>query len=174
MEGFTHLLNWTLKRGSHRFPGPDGGTCINEAALVAGGHAYRPITCAEDMPDGFSRPICRLAMRLNDEAGDRERQRLLPYVMRLECADALPVEVERAKYIVSHSRAFMTFDDGLRVLEGALAIGRQAEACTGDEARTRLDTMRAQEPPAEPIPAPRRGLIGKLKSVFGLEPELVQ
>ena len=35
MEGFDHILNWTLKRGSHQFPGPDGGTCINEAALVA-------------------------------------------------------------------------------------------------------------------------------------------
>lgn len=168
MEGFSHLLNWTLKRGSHRFPGPDGGTCINEAALVAGGHAYRPITCAEDMPDGFSRPICRLAMRLNDEAGDRERQRLLPFVTRLECADTLEVEVERARYIVSRCKAFMSFDEGLAVLEGALAIGRAAEDVSGQEVRSRFDTLRAQERPPE-APASRRTVLMKLKSVFGLE-----
>jgi hypothetical protein len=44
MEGFDHILNWTLKMGSHQFPGPDGGTCINEAALVAMGFEYRPIS----------------------------------------------------------------------------------------------------------------------------------
>ena len=37
MDGFDHILNWKLKAGSHQFPGPDGGTCINEAALVAAG-----------------------------------------------------------------------------------------------------------------------------------------
>ena len=25
MEGFDHILNWTLRAGSHKFPGPDGG-----------------------------------------------------------------------------------------------------------------------------------------------------
>jgi hypothetical protein len=44
MDGFDHILNWTLKKGSHPFPGPDGGTCINEAALVAAGFEYEPIT----------------------------------------------------------------------------------------------------------------------------------
>ena len=37
MEGFEHILNWKLLRGSHEFPGKDGGTCINEAAIVAAG-----------------------------------------------------------------------------------------------------------------------------------------
>ena len=41
MEGFDHILNWKLLRGSHEFPGKDGGTCINEAALVAAGFKYR-------------------------------------------------------------------------------------------------------------------------------------
>ena len=36
MADFDHILNWTLKPGSHTFPGQDGGTCINEAAIVAG------------------------------------------------------------------------------------------------------------------------------------------
>lgn len=37
MKAFANILNWTLKAGSHDFPGPDGGTCINEAAIVAAG-----------------------------------------------------------------------------------------------------------------------------------------
>jgi hypothetical protein len=66
MDGFDHILNWTLKAGSHPFPGKDGGTCINEAAIVAAGFEYQPVRRVEDMPDCFSRPICRLAMGLND------------------------------------------------------------------------------------------------------------
>ena len=41
MEGFDHILNWKLLRGSHDFPGKDGGTCINEAAIVAAGFNYQ-------------------------------------------------------------------------------------------------------------------------------------
>jgi hypothetical protein len=41
MDGFDHILNWTLQVGSHPFPGKDGGTCINEAAIVAAGFEYR-------------------------------------------------------------------------------------------------------------------------------------
>ena len=41
MDGFDHILNWKLKAGSHPFPGRDGGTCINEAALIAAGFEYR-------------------------------------------------------------------------------------------------------------------------------------
>ena len=57
MDGFDHILNWTLKIGSHQFPGQDGRTCINEAAIVAAGFAYRPVRNPEDMPACFSRPI---------------------------------------------------------------------------------------------------------------------
>jgi hypothetical protein len=41
------------------------------------------------MPECFSRPICRLAMQLNDTATDAQRQRLLPFATRLACADTL-------------------------------------------------------------------------------------
>jgi hypothetical protein len=51
MHTFDHLLNWRLKAGSHPFPSPDGGTCINEAALVAAGFEYKPIRIPEQMPD---------------------------------------------------------------------------------------------------------------------------
>ena len=47
MDGFDHILNWKLKAGSHPFPGRDGGTCINEAALIAAGFEYRPIRRVE-------------------------------------------------------------------------------------------------------------------------------
>jgi len=129
MDHFDHILNWKLKVGSHTFPGRDGGTCINEAALVAAGFEYKPISSVDDMPPCFSRPICRLAMRLNDEAGDEERQRLLPFVTRLACADTEEVERERAAYIRSRTRQEISFEDGLEVLAGALAIsiGRTAD-----------------------------------------------
>ena len=53
----------------------------------------------------FSRPICKLAMRLNDYAAtDAERQRLLPYVTRLACADTPEVEAKRAAFIKSQNR----------------------------------------------------------------------
>src|SRR5919205_3161849 len=101
MDAFDHILNWTLKAGSHKFPGPDGGTCINEAALVAMGFEYRPVRRVEDMPSCFSRPICRFAMLLNDAASDEERQLLLPFVTRLACADTPEIERKRQAYIGS-------------------------------------------------------------------------
>jgi hypothetical protein len=93
---FDHILNWKLKKGSHLFPGKDGGTCINEAAIVAAGYKYQPVHSVEYMPDCFSRPICKLAMRLNDSATDDDRQQLLRFVTRLACADTPEVEAKRA------------------------------------------------------------------------------
>jgi hypothetical protein len=43
MEIFDAIINWKLLSGSHDFPGPDGGTCINEAAIVAAGFEYKKI-----------------------------------------------------------------------------------------------------------------------------------
>jgi len=144
MDGFDHILNWTLKVGSHPFPGPDGGTCINEAALVAAGFPYQPVKCVETMPPCFSRPICRLAMQLNDEATDTERPQLLPFVTRLACADAPEVERERATYIAWRTARRFSFQDGLAVLEGALALGRQADALGPETAKTRMAAVQAR------------------------------
>src|ERR671938_1419971 len=140
MEGFDHILNWKLKAGSHLFPGPDGGTCINEAALVAAGFEYRPISSVRQMPSCFSRPICRLAMRLNDMAGNRERQQLLPFVTRLACADTPEIEQAREDYIESRMPKFglLSIEKGIEILEGALAIGRQAEPLAPDAVEARL------------------------------------
>jgi hypothetical protein len=173
MDGFNHLLNWKLLQGSHRFPGKDGGTCINEAALVAAGFEYKPITCAEDMPDCFSRPICRFALKLNDEADDVDRQRLLPFVARLACADTPDVERMRANYISSRSHRMMSFDQALDVLEGALAIGRRADSLAPEEVQGRMDAARANAPlSAVPrLKATGKPVMAKLKTWLGLEPE---
>src|SRR5262245_539250 len=47
---FERMLDWKLLRGSHEFPGPDGGTCVNEAALVAAGYPYRAVYSVQDLP----------------------------------------------------------------------------------------------------------------------------
>jgi hypothetical protein len=182
MSTFDPILHWRLKRGSHAFPGPDGGTCINEAAIVAAGFPYQRVITPADMPACFSRPICGLAMVLNDEADNDERQRLLPFVTRLACADTLEVEQARAKYINQHMawtgpcpgpaelalypiastillaipRLSAGFDKGLRVLEGALAIGRQAHPFPAEEVQARFKAARPEE-------ASKRDVFSKVK-----------
>jgi hypothetical protein len=163
MRDFDHILNWKLKAGSHPFPGKDGGTCINEAALVAAGYPYKALRRAEQMPRCFSRPICRFAMHLNDEASDEERQLLLPFVTRLACADAPSVELARAAYIGQHSRPAMTVEEGISVLRGALAIGRQADLLPGEEVRTRMDTAREATSP-KPLAKLKHWLARRLES----------
>jgi hypothetical protein len=68
IEGLNRPLDWELRSGSHKFPGPHGGTCIHEAALVAAGFRYRPVSSVDDLPDCFSRPISAFAILLNDSA----------------------------------------------------------------------------------------------------------
>ena len=152
MDGFDHILNWTLQVGSHPFPGPDGGTCINEAAIVAAGFPYQPVRRVKEMPDCFSRPICRLAMRLNDAGSDEERQQLLPFVTRLACADTEAIERERAAYINTRMIGKVSFEDGLTVLAGALAIGRQAEPLDAVDVSSRMSTVRRQAKHATSVP----------------------
>jgi hypothetical protein len=144
MDQFDHILNWTLKPGSHPFPGKDGGTCINEAAIVAAGFPYQPVRCIEEMPARFSRPICRLAMRLNDEATNEQRQRLLPFVTRLACADTEQIERRRAAYIHTRASGRISFEEGLAVLEGALAIGRQADDLNAADVTSRMSAARSR------------------------------
>jgi hypothetical protein len=163
MDSFAHILNWKLKKGSHEFPGPDGGTCINEAALVAAGFEYRSIGAAEDMPECFSRPVCRYALRLNDEAPDVLRQQLLQFVTRLACADSPEVEAQRESYIKARTRQPLPFITSLEVLEGALSIGRQADLLGVDDVMSRMAI--AKELPA-PVPAPKGTLLRTIKSWF--------
>jgi hypothetical protein len=126
MEGFDHLLNWKLKAGSHPFPGKDGGTCINEAALIAAGFAYKPIRWVEEMPGAFSRPICRFAMLLNDSASEKDRQRLLPFVTgwlaltpRRLRGNGQPISVRTCVEVTSIFRSKKVF----RFLKGRSRLG---------------------------------------------------
>jgi hypothetical protein len=164
MEAFDTILNWKLKRGSHPFPGPDGGTCINEAAIVAAGFPYRRVRSVYNMPACFSRPICRLALDLNDWASDEERQQLLPFVTRLACADTAEVERARETYIASRIRYRPPFREGLQILEGALAIGRQADGLVPEEVTTRLESVRPSA--SLPTPAAYSSKLATIKAWF--------
>jgi len=144
MKDFDHILNWKLLGGSHVFPGTDGGTCINEAAIVAAGFAYQPVRNVKDMPSCFSRPICQLAMLLNDEARGRDRQRLLPFVTRLACADSDEIEQQRQTYISSRMTRFMSLERGIEILEGALAIGRQADPIALPDVEERMSVAKEE------------------------------
>lgn len=98
---FENIQNWRLLRGSHKYPGPDGGTCISEAAIVAAGFAYRAVHGFGDCPPCFSPVISSYAIRLNDAMSDDLRQHLLmPFVTRFAgTADTAEKEIERARYI---------------------------------------------------------------------------
>ena len=169
MESFDHILNWRLKEGSHQFPGKDGGTCINEAAVVAAGFKYRPIRSPKDMPDCFSRPICGLAMRLNDQATDDERQQLLPFVTRLACADGPQVEREREAYINARMHHSMTFEAGVQVLDGVLAIGRQADGLAPAKISGRMAEVQRVARTRSSVPD--NPSFAKIKKWLGLTPD---
>lgn len=106
-DDFQRMLEWKLLRGSHEFPGPDGGTCINEAAIVAAGYPYRAVYCVKDLPTSFSRPISMLALCLNDTLEDGLRQELLqPFVTRLAgSVDTPKVEMTRAELMLQRTVA---------------------------------------------------------------------
>src|SRR3954451_20019983 len=152
MDDFDHILNWRLQPGSHPFPGKDGGTCINEAALVAAGFTYQAVKSVAEMPRCFSRPIWRLAMRLNDEATDKQRQRLLRFVTRLGGADTEQVEWEREAFIHARTGRWISFEEGLAVLEGALAIGRQADDLDTAGLSARMSAARSRAKRSTSIP----------------------
>lgn len=77
-------IDWQLKPGSHEFPGPDGGTCINEAALVVAGFAYREVTSIKDLPESFCPVISQYALTLNDSMPEGALlNRLRPFAARL-------------------------------------------------------------------------------------------
>jgi hypothetical protein len=118
-------------------------------------------------------------MWLNDMSSDEERQRLLPYVTRLACADTPEIEKKRAAYIAKHTRSYWyipSIDKALEVLDEALAIGRQADLLPNDEVQVRFEAARAQAPvvvqTAEveaPEPIPTSSVFTKVKSWFSMK-----
>ena len=98
LEGW---LDWQLKHGSHDFPGPDGGTCINEAAVVVAGFSYREVTSITDLPESFCPVISQYALTLNDAMSEGELlNRLRPFAARLSgSSDSRKRVSERALYL---------------------------------------------------------------------------
>ncbi len=99
---FDHILNWKLLKGSHEFPGSDGGTCLNEAAIVAAGFEYRSVSSPADCPSCFSPVLSAYAIALNDGLPDDLRQSLLlPFVTRLAgTRGSDEIERQRLDFIV--------------------------------------------------------------------------
>lgn len=95
------LLDWQLKHGSHEFPGPDGGTCINEAAVVVAGYPYREVLSIADLPETFCPVIGQFALTLNDSMPEGETLNLLrPFAARLSgSCDTREVALERARFL---------------------------------------------------------------------------
>ena len=123
---FDNILNWKLLCGSHGFPGPDGGTCINEAAIVAAGFEYRRVCHSSSCPPCFSQPISAFCIGINDAMPDDLRQELLmPFVTRLAgTRDKRSVEVKRAKLIV-----FRTIREVLPVALRQAGLWKHADRC---------------------------------------------
>ncbi|WP_418294845.1 hypothetical protein [Microvirga ossetica] len=117
------------------------------------------------MPDCFSRPICALAMQLNDEATDEERQHLLPFVTCLGCADTAEAEREREVYIASRLRYHLPFRERLNILKSALAIGRQADLLAPEEVRTRMAVV--QQNAVTHTSVADHPMFAMIKSLFG-------
>jgi hypothetical protein len=94
----TSLLNWKLLKGSHNWPGAEGGSCINEVAIVVAGFPYQAVAKPADLPRTFSKELGTLLLYLNDALGDAHRQKLKRFVLRLPGSkDSGSVEMERCQ-----------------------------------------------------------------------------
>jgi hypothetical protein len=62
----------------------------------------------------------------------------------LAYADTPAVEREREAYITTHLRWRFPLREGIKILEGALAIGRQADELPPLEARSRMEEVQQQ------------------------------
>lgn len=132
------LLDWKLLKGSHEFPGPDGGTCINEAAIVAAGFEYRRVQGVRHFPDCFSRPLGHLLMALNDVLDENARQLLKPFVLKLAGSnDSDAVERQRLKHILHSIEGIVTCVEGRhefqhpRVRATAIVLNQASQASHG-------------------------------------------
>jgi hypothetical protein len=100
MTDFSYMLDWKLLKGSHDFPGPDGGTCLNEAAIIAAGFKYKEVGTWRDCPPCFSPITAQFAIGLNDAMDETTRQKLLPFVTQLAGTRGDPViESRRHEWI---------------------------------------------------------------------------
>ena len=96
----TSLLNWKLLKGSHKWPGAEGGSCINEVAIVVAGFPYQAVAKPADLPRSFSKELGTLLLYLNDALCEERRQKLKRFVLRLPGSkDTVSVEMERCQFL---------------------------------------------------------------------------
>jgi hypothetical protein len=144
------LLDWKLLTGSHEWPGPDGGTCINEAAIVVAGFHYSPVGGPEDFPPCFSTELGMLLLSLNDALSDERRQKLMRFVLRLPGSkDVAKVERRRCRHLHDGLRGLLvkyglpldSMSSQLRSLEDRRVFAGQAGETIGAAAEHNLPSV---------------------------------
>lgn len=154
-------LDWKLKHGSHEFPGPDGGTCVNEAALVVAGFAYHEVTSILDLPESFCPVISQYALSLNDAMPEGEvLDRLRPFAARLSgSSDGRRIADERGTFLAMQAtRVFAPL--ALQTVDRAAAERLRAVA-TPEDATVELSALVKVDWPAnvrEAVGAAHRAL----------------
>lgn len=179
MQKLHAMRDWKLERGSHTWPGPGGGTCINEAAIVAAGFPYRAVNSVEDCPPCFSRVLASYLLTLNDQLNDRHRQCLLHYAGRLAgTADAPSVEQERASEITRLTISLLWPVLAKRhpdPMQNAIRARLRRMTCALDAARIRHAAMVvAVATNAELVPPALCLQIADAAFAIGKQSELVQ
>lgn len=87
-----------LKRGSHRLP--SDGSCAMEVARLVAGYPWVRVGGPENFPESFCPVLSTALMYANDNLNDVERQKLLPYVVKMEgTVGDRDIEIARAKAI---------------------------------------------------------------------------
>ena len=146
------LLDWRLLTGSHEWPGPDGGTCINEAAIVVAGFHYSPVGGPEDFPLCFSTELGMLLLSLNDALSDERRQKLMRFVLRLPGSkDVAKVERRRCRFLHDGIRGLLvkyglpldSISSQLRSLDDRRVFAGQAGETIGAAAEHNLASVQA-------------------------------
>src|SRR5262245_50655790 len=146
------LLDWKLLTGSHEWPGPDGGTCINEAAIVVAGFHYSPVGGPEDFPPCFSTELGMLLLSLNDALSDERRQKLLRFVLRLPGSkDVATVERRRCRFLHDGLRGLLaryglplaSMSSQLRSLDDRRVFAGEAGETIGEAAEHGLHSEQA-------------------------------
>ena len=146
------LLDWKLLTGSHEWPGPDGGTCINEAAIVVAGFHYSPVGGPEDFPPCFSTELGMLLLSLNDALSDERRQKLMRFVLRLPGSkDVAKVERRRCRVLHDGIRGLLvkyglpldSMSSQLRSLDDRRVFAGQAGETIGAAAEHNLASVQA-------------------------------
>ncbi len=168
-------LDWQLKHGSHEFPGADGGTCINEAAVVVAGFSYREVLGITDLPESFCPVISQFALTLNDAMPEGEElNRLRPFAARLSgSSDTRAVIYERSHLLaMAAARDFAPLAIEQHAPEAAARL-RSAES--PDAALAELETLAEQIWPdnvREAIGAALRALsraLGRKQAIYTAE-----